>query len=61
MTDIYATYSYGNWTDYVQFYAPEGTRYLRLAILQSNGENGTVTDLTQGGCTHMAELQLYAR
>ena len=61
MTDIYATYDYGNWTDFVQFYAPEGTRYLRLAILQSYGENGVTTDLTQGGCTHMAELQLYAR
>ena len=59
-TDIYEQFSQTRWSSYAQCHAPEGTAYLRISILQSYGYNGTAKDLTQEGCTHMAELELYA-
>lgn len=59
VSGIYSTYGQNSWTDFVPFTAASASRYVRIAILQSTGDNGEVSDLTSTGCTHLAELELY--
>lgn len=59
MSDIYSTYGQGHWTNLIKCDAGTASRYIRLSILQSTGNNGNVSNLTSSGCTHMAELELY--
>jgi len=59
MENIYATYGPNSWTAPIPFTAASPSRYVRIAILSTNGYNGTVHDLTSEGCTHMAEIELY--
>lgn len=59
VSDIYSTYGANSWTDFIPFTAASASRYVRIAILSTNGSNGKVSDLTTSGCTHMAELELY--
>ena len=60
--DVYGTTGSGNWTKPFDCFASGPVRYIRLAILSTDGNNGIVTDLTdasQGGCTHIAEIKLF--
>lgn len=59
VSDIYSTYGQNSWTNLIPFTAASASRYVRIAILSTNGDNGKVSDLTTSGCTHMAELELY--
>ncbi len=58
--NIYTTYGQNSWTDLIPFTAASASRYVRIAILSTNGYNGAVSNLTTSGCTHMAELELYS-
>ena len=60
LNNVYSTYGYANWTDFVTCNAAAKSRYIRLSVLESYGYNGTATDLTSSGCTHMAEIELYS-
>ena len=60
MSSIYSTYGQGNWTDFVNCVASTQSRYIRISILSTNGNNGNVSNLTSSGCTHMAEIELYS-
>ncbi len=60
MSSIYSTYGQGNWTDFVNCVASTQSRYIRISILSTNGNNSNVSNLTSSGCTHMAEIELYS-
>ena len=50
------------WTRPFECHAASKVRYIRLAILSTYGANGIEKDLTdasQGGCTHIAEIRLF--